>query len=143
MFSAQYSPSCLSLSYPNLFISSFDRNHDYQTVCHQVYLWKLVVLSLIGLFNRIVDPFWYYREIEIKGFNAVKLEFRFVQKILLPQDKLIMETSRIFYGDDTEFQADLQKLQHICSDPTSKCWVYQALPICPENITAWKLKIFS
>jgi hypothetical protein len=61
---------------------------------------SLVVLSLIGLFNRIVDPFWYYREIEIKGFNAVKLEFRFVQKILLPQDKLIMETSRIFYGDD-------------------------------------------
>lgn len=30
------------------------------------------LLALLGLFNRIVDPFWYYRDTEIKGFNAVK-----------------------------------------------------------------------
>ncbi|MGZ8945458.1 MAG: hypothetical protein ACXW1W_08520 [Methylococcaceae bacterium] len=36
---------------------------------------SLLLLVLIGVFNRIVDPYWYYRDIEIKDFNAVKLEF--------------------------------------------------------------------
>jgi hypothetical protein len=42
------------------------------------------ILALIGLFNRIVDPFWYYRDIEIKGFNAVKLEFRKYERYVKP-----------------------------------------------------------
>jgi hypothetical protein len=49
------------------------------------------VLGLIALFNRIVDPFWYYRDIEIKGFNAVKTQFghyeRHVKPALLARDK--------------------------------------------------------
>ncbi|MDD5460986.1 MAG: hypothetical protein PHG00_05050 [Methylococcales bacterium] len=44
----------------------------------------LSVLALIGLFNYIVDPFWYYRDIEIKGFNAVKLKFRDVERHVKP-----------------------------------------------------------
>ena len=44
----------------------------------------LLLLVLIGLFNRIVDPFWYYREIEIKGFNTVKLEFRNYERHVKP-----------------------------------------------------------
>ena len=45
---------------------------------------SLFFLALIGLFNRIVDPFWYYRDIEIKGFNAVKLEFRNYERHVKP-----------------------------------------------------------
>lgn len=49
------------------------------------------LLALVGLFNRIVDPFWYYRDIEIKGFNAVKTKFvlyeRHVKPALLMRDK--------------------------------------------------------
>jgi hypothetical protein len=50
-----------------------------------------VLLALIGLFNRIVDPFWYYRDIEIPGFNAVKTKFdrfeRYVKPALLMRDQ--------------------------------------------------------
>ncbi|MGR9000461.1 MAG: hypothetical protein ACU88J_15640 [Gammaproteobacteria bacterium] len=45
---------------------------------------SLFVLALIGLFNRIVDPFWYYRDIEITGFNAVKLKFREYERHVKP-----------------------------------------------------------
>lgn len=49
------------------------------------------LLALIGVFNRIVDPFWYYRDIEIKGFNAVKTKFeryeRYVKPALLMRDR--------------------------------------------------------
>lgn len=49
------------------------------------------LLALVGLFNRIVDPFWYYRDIEIKGFNAIKTKFvlyeRHVKPALLMRDK--------------------------------------------------------
>jgi len=42
------------------------------------------LLSLIGIFNRIVDPFWYYRDIEIKGFNAVKTKFNLYERHVKP-----------------------------------------------------------
>jgi hypothetical protein len=45
---------------------------------------SLFVLALIGIFNYIVDPFWYYRDIEIKGFNAVKLKFREYERHVKP-----------------------------------------------------------
>jgi hypothetical protein len=49
------------------------------------------LLALIALFDRIVDPFWYYRDIEIKGFNAVKTQFehyeRHVKPALLAREK--------------------------------------------------------
>ncbi|HEX6829512.1 MAG TPA: hypothetical protein VF104_11110 [Burkholderiales bacterium] len=31
-----------------------------------------VVMGVIGLFNRLVDPFWYYRDVSIEGINATK-----------------------------------------------------------------------
>ena len=45
---------------------------------------SLLLLILIGLFNRIVDPFWYYRDIEIKGFNAIKPKFRRYERHIKP-----------------------------------------------------------
>ncbi len=32
----------------------------------------LLLLGGVGLFNAIVDPFWYFREVEVKGFNRDK-----------------------------------------------------------------------
>ena len=45
---------------------------------------SLFLLLLIGLLNRIVDPFWFYRDIEIKGLNAVKFEFRNYERHVKP-----------------------------------------------------------
>ena len=45
---------------------------------------SLFLLVLIGLLNRIVDPFWYFRDIEIKGFNAIKSEFRNYERHVKP-----------------------------------------------------------
>jgi hypothetical protein len=43
-----------------------------------------VLLALIALFNCIVDPFWYFREVEIKGFNAVKTQFEHYERHVKP-----------------------------------------------------------
>ncbi|MCG6875211.1 MAG: hypothetical protein LJE97_08985 [Betaproteobacteria bacterium] len=51
-------------------------------------IWLLVgllgTLGLAGLFNRIVDPFWYYRDTSIDGFNAVKTKFRRFERHVKP-----------------------------------------------------------
>jgi hypothetical protein len=44
----------------------------------------LGALALVGLFNRIVDPFWYYRDLSIDGFNAVKTKFRRFERDVKP-----------------------------------------------------------
>lgn len=43
-----------------------------------------LLLGLAGLFNRVVDPFWYYRDISIEGFNAVKTKFRRFERHVKP-----------------------------------------------------------
>ena len=35
----------------------------------------LLLLGSAGAFNRIVDPFWYFRDVEIRGFNLDKPRF--------------------------------------------------------------------
>jgi hypothetical protein len=51
-------------------------------------LWLLAgtgaLMALVGLFNRVVDPFWYYRDISIEGFNAVKTKFRRFERHVKP-----------------------------------------------------------
>jgi hypothetical protein len=51
-------------------------------------VWLLIgilgTLALVGLFNRIVDPFWYYRDLSIDGFNAVKTKFRRFERYAKP-----------------------------------------------------------
>lgn len=42
------------------------------------------LLSLAALFNRIVDPFWYYRDISIPGFNQVKTQFQHYERHIKP-----------------------------------------------------------
>lgn len=45
---------------------------------------SLLLLAVIGLFNRIVDPFWYYRDIEFKGFNTIKPKFSRYERHVKP-----------------------------------------------------------
>jgi hypothetical protein len=64
-------------------------------------------LALVGLFNRIVDPFWYYRDLSIDGFNAVKTKFRRFERHVKPAtvaseqpDALILGSSFAEIGFD-------------------------------------------
>ena len=52
-----------------------------------VLIFILVLAALIGgvsLFNRVVDPFWYYRDLSIPGFNAIKTKFRYYERSVKP-----------------------------------------------------------
>lgn len=44
----------------------------------------ILLLTLIAAFNRVVDPFWYYRDTEIAGFNAIKTKFRRYERDVKP-----------------------------------------------------------
>jgi hypothetical protein len=59
---------------------------------------SLLLLVAIGLFNRIVDPFWYYRDIEIKGFNAIKPKFRRYERHIKPVLLLREQPEAIILG---------------------------------------------
>jgi len=43
-----------------------------------------LVMGAVGLFNRAVDPFWFYRDVSIEGFNAVKTKFRRFERHVKP-----------------------------------------------------------
>lgn len=44
-----------------------------------------LLLALAAGVNRLVDPFWYYRDVEIAGFNAVKPRFARFERHIKPQ----------------------------------------------------------
>lgn len=45
-------------------------------------IFLLVILGVVGVVNRIVDPFWYFRDVEIHGFNLVKPEFQHNERLV-------------------------------------------------------------
>ena len=48
----------------------------------RLFLLIALALASVAAFNRMVDPFWYYRDIEIAGINAVKPRFaRFARHV--------------------------------------------------------------
>jgi hypothetical protein len=44
----------------------------------------VVLLCLTAAFTRVVDPFWYFRDVEIEGFNAIKTKFRRFERDVKP-----------------------------------------------------------
>ncbi|MBI3917636.1 MAG: hypothetical protein HY322_11585 [Betaproteobacteria bacterium] len=44
-----------------------------------------LLLGLAAATNRLVDPFWYYRDLEIEGFNAAKPRFARFERHIKPQ----------------------------------------------------------
>jgi hypothetical protein len=63
----------------------------FQQFARKMIVGIFALLTLIALFNRIVDPFWYYRDTEIRGFNAAKTRSaiyeRHVKPMLLAREK--------------------------------------------------------
>lgn len=50
-----------------------------------VFTAMLMLLSVLAAaFNRVVDPFWYYRDVSIGGFNAIKPKFRNYERHVKP-----------------------------------------------------------
>ncbi len=54
--------------------------------CYTLMLFLLMAIALgaVAAFNRVVDPFWYYRDFEIAGFNAVKPRFARFERHVKP-----------------------------------------------------------
>jgi hypothetical protein len=46
--------------------------------------WLALLLGAVAMFNRVVDPFWYYRDVEIEGFNLSKPHFANVERHIKP-----------------------------------------------------------
>jgi len=42
------------------------------------------LMLLTAAFNRVVDPFWYFRDVEVVGFNAKKPSFRLSERDVKP-----------------------------------------------------------
>jgi len=57
----------------------------------------LLLGAIIG-FNRIVDPFWYYRDTEIKGFNAIKSQFQQFEQIIKPALVVRDQPEAVIFG---------------------------------------------
>jgi hypothetical protein len=55
--------------------------HRYLLV---VTLLALVSAVLAAAFNRVVDPFWYYRDVSLDGFNAIKPKFKNYERHVKP-----------------------------------------------------------
>ncbi|MCC6609243.1 MAG: hypothetical protein IT515_06135 [Burkholderiales bacterium] len=58
----------------------------------------LGALALVGLFNRIVDPFGYYRDVSIQGFNAVKTKFGRFERHVKPSIVAREKPEAIIFG---------------------------------------------
>ena len=50
----------------------------------RLFLLIALVLGAVAAFNRVIDPFWYYRDIEIAGLNAVKPRFARFERHVKP-----------------------------------------------------------
>ncbi len=44
----------------------------------------VLLLGVTATFTRVVDPFWYFRDVEIDGFNAIKTKFRRFERNVKP-----------------------------------------------------------
>lgn len=65
----------------------------------------IALIAITALLNRIIDPFWYYRDITLNGINAVKIQFtnyeRHVKPVILREtrpDAVIFSSSVLEAG---------------------------------------------
>lgn len=64
-----------------------------------LYAVTLLLLAgfIIGL-NRVVDPFWYYRDISIEGLNAIKTRFRYYERHVKPGIVQLEQPASLIFG---------------------------------------------
>jgi hypothetical protein len=70
---------------------------------HKKYLVVFFVLltllaGVIVAFNRIVDPFWYYRDTSTVGFNAIKAHFNLYERYVKPSIVQRDQPSSLIFG---------------------------------------------
>jgi hypothetical protein len=58
----------------------------------------LGLLAILALFCRVVDPFWYYGDVRIDGFNAIKTEFKRFERYVKPRIVLRERPRSLIFG---------------------------------------------
>lgn len=56
------------------------------------------MLVLVAAFNRLVDPFWYYRDVSITGFNAIKPKFARYERHVKPSILIREQPASVIFG---------------------------------------------
>ncbi|OIQ99744.1 hypothetical protein GALL_181410 [mine drainage metagenome] len=67
------------------------------------YLFVVTAIALVlavstVAFDRIVDPFWYYRDVTLEGFNAVKPKFKNYERHVKPAIVQRMQPASLIFG---------------------------------------------
>ena len=57
-----------------------------------------LAVGTVAAFNRVVDPFWFYRDVEIAGFNAAKPRFARFERHVKPQLLVRDQPQAIVFG---------------------------------------------
>jgi len=60
--------------------------------------WLALLLAAVAGFNRVIDPFWYYRDFKIPGLNVVKPRFAPYERHVKPQLLARMHPQAIVLG---------------------------------------------
>ncbi len=68
------------------------------------FLIKLVIgtsffLVIIAVLNRVIDPFWFYQDIELEGINIIKPKYSGVERYIKPQILLRDQPQAIILGN--------------------------------------------
>ena len=71
---------------------------SYKTYCYYLLFSVGALLLLISAFNRIVDPFWYYQDVEIESFNQIKTKVERFERHVKPQILLREQPQAIILG---------------------------------------------
>ena len=73
----------------------------------------VLVLIIVGCFNRIIDPFWYYQDIEISGLNKIKPKFRKYERNVKPKIVARTQPDALIFGSS---------FSEIGLDPTNRAF---------------------
>ncbi len=59
----------------------------------------LLLIGAVGLFNRIVDPYWYFRDVEIVGFNYNKPKAADNERLVKPAWAAKLKPEAVIVGN--------------------------------------------
>ncbi|NNM82399.1 MAG: hypothetical protein HKL98_07365 [Burkholderiales bacterium] len=81
------------------------------------FLYLGVLLLLVAAFDRVVDPFWYYRDISIHGFNEIKPKFRRYERHVKPAILEREQPGAVIFGSSySEIGFDPSRLADLTGD---------------------------
>ena len=69
----------------------------------------LLLAGLVVVFDRVVDPFWYYRDISIDGFNAIKPKFKNYERYVKPAIVQREQPAALIFGS-SDFEVGFDPL---------------------------------